>query len=95
MRDVYQIILSPRITEKGTFLSEKQNQYVFEVARDANKIEIRKAVEKIWKKKVVKVRTLATHPKKYRSRWGKYTYGPKVKKAIVTLAEGEKLDFGV
>jgi large subunit ribosomal protein L23 len=95
MRDPLKVILNPRITEKATTLSGKQNQYVFEVAKDANKLEICKAVEALFKKKVLKVCTLYAHPKKYRSRWGRYTQGPRVKKAIVTLREGEKLDFGV
>lgn len=58
MRDPYAIIKNPRVTEKGSALAERVNQYVFEVARDATKIEIKFAVERIFNKKVTSVNTL-------------------------------------
>jgi len=51
----FDIVLRPIITEKSTFLKENGNQYVFEVQRDANKIEIKKAIEKLFKVKVLSV----------------------------------------
>ena len=53
----YQVVLRPLITEKATHLSERHNAYTFEVARDANKVEIRQAIEDIFKVKVKTVRT--------------------------------------
>ncbi len=91
LRDEYAIVKKPRITEKSTALSEKTNAYTFEVARDANKVEIRKAVEKLFKVKVEKVRTAVVKgkPKRVRQQWGRT---PDWKKAIVTLAEGQRID---
>jgi large subunit ribosomal protein L23 len=81
------------MTEKATILGEKQNQYVFEVARDATKHEIRKAVEKAFSKKVIAVNTLRTRGKVRRGRVGRIGKSSARKKAIVTLAPGEKLDL--
>ena len=57
MRREYSIIAAPVITEKGTFVNEIGNQVVFQVRPDANKLEIKHAVERLFKVKVVKVRT--------------------------------------
>ena len=91
-RDAYTIVKKPRITEKSTSLSEKTNAYTFEVARDANKVEIRRAVEDLCKVKVDKVRTVNVKgkPKRVRMSWGKT---PDFKKAIVTLKEGSRIDI--
>ncbi|HVY60591.1 MAG TPA: 50S ribosomal protein L23 [Planctomycetota bacterium] len=91
LRDAYAIVKKPRITEKSTFVSEKTNAYTFEVARDANKIEIRQAIEKLFKVKVTQVRTqlIKGKPKRVKMNWG---YTPDWKKAIVTLAEGQRID---
>ena len=87
----YDVILSPVITEKATMLSE-QNKVVFKVAHDATKDEIAAAVEELFKVKVTKVNTLVTKGKT------KFFRGIKgrredVKKAIVTLAEGQSIDI--
>ena len=92
-RDAWTIIKKPRITEKATSLTEQEPQkaYTFEVARDANKIEIRQAIEKLFKVKVTKVNTAMVKgkPKRVRMNWGRTA---DYKKAIVTLAAGQKID---
>ncbi len=87
----YDIIRRPLITEKATYLLE-DNKYCFEVDRRANKAQIRRAVEEIFKVRVVKVHTLSV-PSKPR-RLGRHVGRTSAwKKAIVTLAPGEKLPF--
>jgi len=90
MKDSYQVILRPIITEKSTRLKEKNREVCFEVARKANKTEIKKAVEHLFKVKVGKVRTLKKTGKVRRV--GR-TQGKTRdwKKAYVTLQEGEKM----
>jgi large subunit ribosomal protein L23 len=87
----YDAILSPVITEKATLLSE-QNKVVFRVAQDASKDEIAAAVEALFKVNVTKVNTLVVKgkTKRFRGRPGKRA---DVKKAIVTLAEGQSIDI--
>lgn len=87
---MYDIILSPVITEKATMASE-HNQVTFRVAPDANKTEIREAVEKLFDVKVVAVNTLrqAGKHKRFRGVAGKRS---DYKKAIVRLAEGQSID---
>ena len=86
----YDTILSPVITEKATLLSE-QNKVVFRVADDASKDEIAAAVEALFNVKVTKVNTLNVKgkTKRFRGRLGRRN---DVKKAIVTLAEGQSID---
>ena len=86
----YDTILSPVITEKATYLSE-QNKVVFRLAMDATKDEIADAVEQLFKVKVTKVNTLIAKgkTKRWRGRPGRRS---DVKKAIVTLAEGQSID---
>jgi large subunit ribosomal protein L23 len=107
MRPPEQIIKRPLLTEKGTHLKETggrpdvgadtdaesvSSQVLFEVVRDANKVEIRHAVEKLWKVNVLKVRTTVVRGKQKRlgrfmgrrSNW---------KKALVTLAPGQNIEF--
>ncbi len=92
MKNVYDVITSPLITEKGTMVSELGNQVLFRVRRDANKDEIRRAIETLFKVKVVKVRTL--HLLGKTKRVGKNAgRRPAWKKAYVTLAEGQRIDF--
>ncbi len=92
MKTSYEVLLSPLLTEKGTLLKEKDNKVLFKVARDANKIEIKKAVEEIFKVKVNRVTTINCKGKK--KRLGRYEgKRPDWKKAVVVLKEGEKLDF--
>ena len=87
-----QIIRRPIIlTEKSNRLRE-QNQVVFEVARDANKIQIKDAVEKLFKVKVVGINTLVMRGKERRMGRG-YAKMQNWKKAMVTLKEGHTIDF--
>jgi large subunit ribosomal protein L23 len=87
----YDTILSPVITEKATMLSE-QNKVVFRVAGDATKPQIAEAVENLFKVSVVKVNTINVKgkTKRFRGREGRRS---DVKKAIVTLAEGQSIDI--
>ena len=87
----YDTILSPVITEKATLLTE-QNKVVFRVAMDATKDEIAAAVEELFKVRVVKVNTLITKGKTKRFR-GILGQRSDVKKAIVTLQEGQTIDI--
>ena len=87
----YDTILSPVITEKATLLTE-QNKVVFEVAKDATKDEIAAAVEELFKVRVIKVNTLITKGKTKRFR-GILGQRSDVKKAIVTLQEGQTIDI--
>ncbi len=86
----YDIIKSPAITEKGTLVSE-HNQIVFNVARTATKPEIKKAVEGLFGVKVKAVNTLVRKGKKRRFK-GQVAMLSDVKKAYVTLEEGQRLD---
>jgi large subunit ribosomal protein L23 len=92
MTEVHGIITSPLVTEKSTVQREGQNQYSFKVDKGANKIEIREAVERLFKVKVEEVRTVTMRGKIKRlgRRFGKR---PDWKKAIVTLKEGDRIDF--
>lgn len=93
MKDSFDIIDTVVLSEKATLLSEKHNQYVFRVNRKANKIQIRQAVEQIFKKKVSDVNTANFEGKKKRQRRADYGRTAHWKKAIVTLKPGEKLDL--
>lgn len=83
------VIRRPLITEKSTELTDSKNIVAFEVARSANKIEIKRAVEKQFKRKVVDVRVANQHGKERRQ--GRFAgHRPDWKKAYVRLAAGEK-----
>ncbi|HBC75281.1 MAG: 50S ribosomal protein L23 [Candidatus Wallbacteria bacterium GWC2_49_35] len=85
------IILYPVVSEKSV-MGKEFNKYSFRVIRDANKVEIKKAVEELFKVKVVRVNTMKCHPKL--KRMGAHAgYTSEWKKAIVTLKEGEKIAF--
>jgi large subunit ribosomal protein L23 len=92
MNSIYEVLLRPLITEKSTLVKETQNKVSFVVAREANKQEISKAVETIFKVKVTDVKTCLVRGKM--KKMGRF-FGkrPNYKKAIVTLAEGYKIDF--
>jgi large subunit ribosomal protein L23 len=92
MKEAQKIIRRPLITEKSTRQKDESSQYVFEVHRDANKIEIQSAVERLFKVKVLQVRTSNVMGKMKRlgRRYGKR---PDWKKAIITLREGDRIDF--
>jgi large subunit ribosomal protein L23 len=90
--DPRSIIRKVLITEKGTVLRETLHQYFFEVARDANKIEIRHAVQKLWNVDVLAVRTSIVRGKE--KRMGRYLgRRSNWKKAIVTIAPGQTVEF--
>jgi len=93
MKNPYDIIKTARVTEKAGNLTEKLNKYVFEVERTATKLDIRRAVETIFKKKVSAVNTLRVTGKKKRERTASFGRKPSWKKAIVTLRDGEKIDL--
>jgi len=92
MSEAAQVIIKPLITEKSTIQKEGENQVTFAVARRANKIEIGRAIEDIFKVKVTNVRTINMMGKKKRH-GKKIGKKPDWKKAIVTLAPGERIDF--
>jgi len=87
-----ELLIAPVITEKGTVLQEKNNQYLFRVAPRANKIQVREAVEKIFKVQVTGVRTVTVHGKMRRLGRAQGRK-PSWKKAIVTLKEGETIEL--
>ncbi len=92
MKGIYEIIKKPLITEKGSKLKESQNKIVLQVSPDANKIEIKNAVEAVFKVKVDEVRTMVFKGKRkrlgarqgVRSDW---------KKAVITLKEGQTVEY--
>ncbi len=92
MKNPLDIVLCPVVTERGTDMKEKENKYLFKVSRKANKIEIRRAIEKIYSVKVETVNTIMVRGKRKRLRrsWGKT---PDWKKAVVTLKEDESIDL--
>jgi large subunit ribosomal protein L23 len=92
MKKIYSVVKKPLFTEKGAGLKESQNKILVEVSVDANKIEIKKSIEEIFKVKVDKVSTINVLGK-----WKRFGRSlgkrPDRKKAIITLKKGEKLDF--
>lgn len=93
MKEPTQIVANIRLTEKASLLGERNNQYVFRVATDANKIEIKQAIEKLFGKKVLRVNTAQYAGKKKRERRADFGRKTHWKKAVVTLAEGEKIEL--
>ena len=89
---LYNVLLSPRMTEKTTQIGEESNQYVFSVATDASKADIRDAVEMLFKVDVESVRVVNVKGKKkmFRFRPGKRSDW---KKAYVRVREGQVIDF--
>ena len=92
MKGPQDIILAPLISEKGTALAESANQFLFKVRPDANKIEVRHAVETLFKVKVIEVR-MARYLGKMRRVGRSMGRRSDWKKAFVTLREGDKIDF--
>ncbi len=88
----HKIIKKPVVSEKSTILIEKDNKYVFEVDTRSNKIQIKQAVEEIFKVSVTKVRTMRVRGKAKRVRF-KVGLTPERKKAIVTLKKGDRIDL--
>lgn len=92
MKGPQDIIRAPLISEKGSFLAENTQQVLFKVRPEANKIEVKRAVEILFKVKVVKVR-MARYLGKVRRIGRNMGRRPEWKKAYVTLREGDKIDF--
>lgn len=89
---MYDVIKRPLITEKNTLRASTRNEYAFEVAVDANRKEIKNAVEKLFNVKVVRVNTMVCRQDP--RRFGKFLSPRKFwKKALVTLKEGDKFEF--
>ena len=92
MRSLYNIIKRPCFTEKGSQLKESENKILVEVSPESNKLEIKKAIEEIFKVKVDKVSTI-----NIKGKWKRHgkSFGKRSdkKKAVITLKKGEKLDF--
>ncbi|MBM4084657.1 MAG: 50S ribosomal protein L23 [Planctomycetes bacterium] len=93
MIDPYQIVKRPLHTEKSVADRDQRHTYHFEVAPDASKEDIKKAIEKIFEVRVADVRTMSRHGKPRRSRM-KLVHTSGWKKALVTLAEGDNIDLG-
>ncbi len=91
MKDCYAVLQSLLRTEKGT-IQAINNQYLFSVKKDANKIQIKRAVEEIYKVKVAKVNTQVMPGKLKRVRY-QLGHTPDWKKAVVTLKTGQKIDL--
>lgn len=89
----FDVIKTVRLTEKGTRQSDKFNQYTVIADRRANKTQIRKAVEDLFKVNVVKVNTLNVRGKYRRQRTAQAGQTSDWKKALVTLKEGEKISL--
>ncbi len=92
MRDPHDIVKRPLVTEKGTHLSETANAYTFEVALDANKIEIKKAIEKLFTVNVVAVKTMVRKGKVKGLGWRNWQR-PNLKRALVKLKPGQTIEF--
>jgi large subunit ribosomal protein L23 len=99
MSDLYNVILAPVVTEKTNAQAEAGNTYTFIVDGDANKIEIGKAVERMWDVTVVDVRTMRYSGKARRSFLGRMSRNPNkgrraaFKKAVVRLKEGDQIEL--
>ncbi|CAI8441928.1 MAG TPA: 50S ribosomal protein L23 [Halieaceae bacterium] len=89
---VFQILMGPHVSEKAAILADTNNQYVFRVAIDATKAEIKQSVEQLFKVSVDDVKTLRVKGKSKRNRFG-MTTKPTWKKAYVRLAQGQEIDF--
>lgn len=89
---IFQVLEGPHVSEKAAVVADTNNQYVFKVALNATKAEIRKAVEQLFKVKVENVSTLRVKGKVKRNRYG-FSAKPTWKKAYVRLAQGQDIDF--
>jgi large subunit ribosomal protein L23 len=93
MDRMYDIIKRPLMTEKSTSIGEKQNAYVFEVSKDADKVEIKRSIETLFDVKVKDINTMVTHGKLKRVGGKHLGRRSAWKKAIVTLKEGYKIQL--
>jgi len=91
---IFQVLLGPHVSEKAAIVADASNQYVFKVAINASKSEIKKSVEQLFKVKVSDVNTLKVKGKVKRNRHG-FTTKSTWKKAYVRLEQGQDIDFAV
>jgi len=91
---VFQVLVGPHASEKAAIVAEVSNQYVFKVAIDASKAEIKKSVEQLFSVKVSEVNTLRVKGKVKRNRYG-LSKKPSWKKAYVRLEQGHEIDLTV
>jgi large subunit ribosomal protein L23 len=93
MKDPYTVVKTVRVTEKGTAQIEKLNQYQIVVDKHANKVDVKRAIEQLFKVKVLHVNTMHVRGKARRERTAQYGRTPSWKKAVVTLKEGDKIEL--
>ncbi|MEX0828362.1 MAG: 50S ribosomal protein L23 [Haliea sp.] len=91
---IFQVLVGPHVSEKAAVLADSNNQYVFKVAVNATKAEIKKSVEQLFKVKVDAVQTLKVKGKVKRNKYG-LSAKPTWKKAYVQLEQGQDIDFAV
>ena len=91
MLEARDVVKKPLVTEKSTYLQDALNQYVFLVHPEANRLQVKKAIEELFKVKVDKVRTMVRKGKP-RKAFGRPITTRPFKRAIVTLREGDKID---
>ncbi len=89
---VFQVLVGPHVSEKAAIVADSSNQYVFKVAVDATKLEVKKSVEQLFKVKVDSVQTLKVKGKVKRNKFG-FSTKPTWKKAYVRLEQGQEIDF--
>ena len=89
---VFQVLVGPHVSEKAAIVADANNQYVFKVAVDASKAEVKTSGEQLFKVKVDNVRTLKVKGKVKRNRYG-FSTRPTWKKAYVRLEQGQDIDF--
>jgi large subunit ribosomal protein L23 len=93
MNQPHEIIKTVSLTEKASLLAETKNQYVFRVSPGANKLEIKAAIEALFKKTVISVNTANYAGKKKRERSAAFGRKAHWKRAFVTLKQGDKIDL--
>ena len=90
---IYDVLRRPVVSEKTAVMTDEMNQYVFEVAEEANKIQIKEAIEVIFEVEVVKVNTMIVPAKRGRRGRNWYLRSKQWKKAVVTLATDQKIEL--
>ena len=93
MNNSAEVIKKILLTEKGTRLSEEQNKFLFRVAREANKVEIKKAVEELFNVRVMAVNTMRRKGKKKRERTANFGTTASWKRAVVTLHKEDSINL--
>ena len=93
MKNASDVVKQVLLTEKGTMLSEVQNKYLFKVSPDANKVEIKRAVEELFNVRVMAVNTMRRKGKKKRLRTARYGTTAASKRALVTLHADDSINL--